>query len=151
MRLREVMHYQEMQKIRTLGYALVGVCVPMGRTVLPNWLSDGIVIVNELQVCGLVESLLGVAQDANDGFGSGQMVARFLRNANAVMSVDEWSELPAAERKVVEDANNLGMTLEELPDKLMNVAEVELSSGDETHAEQLIIEEVDHDKQRLDG
>lgn len=111
-----------MQQITALVNAIIG-CIPVGGAIATNLFSGGASIFFDLQVCGLVESVLGISKDVSGGFVSDHMLDRFLQKTNAVMSVDEWRKVPAEKRKVVEDgASNLGLSIDELREKLLIVA-----------------------------
>lgn len=56
----------------------MGVCIPVGGGMVANVVSVGAAILNDFQVCGIMESGLGCASDASDGFGSSRRVDRFL-------------------------------------------------------------------------
>ena len=114
-RLRQVLHYQRVQQITSLVNAVVGLLIPVGGSIATNLIGGGAAILNDMQVCGLVGSLLGVAQDATGGLGGDALVDKFLQRTNKILSIAEWSELPDERRKDVERAaTSLGLTVEEL-------------------------------------
>lgn len=95
-----------------------------------------------MQVCGLVESALGIAKDASGGFGSEQVFDRFLRNASEALSIEECEKGPAEKRKAVEDtASELGLIFDELREKMLEVTNTQ-SGGHEANDEQVFIEVV---------
>lgn len=56
-RLRKVLHYQRVQEVSALVGA-VFVCNPVGGAISANVIGDGASILNNMQVCGLAESVL---------------------------------------------------------------------------------------------
>lgn len=116
-RLRVVLRYQRVQQVTALVNAIIG-RIHVGGAIAVNVIGGGSSILNDIQVCGLVESVLGIAKDVSRGFGSDYMLERFLQKTNAVMSVEEWKKVPAEQRKAVEEAaSSLGLSIEELRDK----------------------------------
>lgn len=75
-----------MQQATTLLNALIG-CIPIGGATSANIIRGGAGILNDLQVCELVELALGIAKDASDGFRSDQVLDFHLRNANKAPSI----------------------------------------------------------------
>lgn len=86
-RLREILHYQQVQQMTALVNAIVGLCIPVGGSALTNVISGSAAIIKDFEVCGLVESLLGIANDASNGFGGGRLLDRFLRRTNNLLSI----------------------------------------------------------------
>lgn len=135
-RLREIFHYQKVQQMTALVNAIVGLCIPVGGSLVTNAISGGAAIMNDFQVCGLMGSLLGIAQDASGGFGSARLVDCFLRSSKKVLSCEEWSCLSEERRKVVVDAaSNLGLTIDDLRVKLSQVEK--MRRGNENDVSQL--------------
>lgn len=90
-RLQELLHYQRVQQLSSLINAIV-VCIPIGGAIAINVLSSGASVLNDFQVCGLVESLMGTAKDFGE-LGSDHLVESFVRRSRQVLSVEEWSKL----------------------------------------------------------
>lgn len=82
LRLRKVVRYQKLQQITTLINALVSLCILLGESVVTSLISGGATILNDIEICGLVESFLGITQDVNGGFGTEHMVDRFYVRSN---------------------------------------------------------------------
>lgn len=142
--LRKVVRYQKVQKVTSLVNAIVGY-IPVGGAILTNVFSGGASILNDLQVCGLVESVLGIAKDASGGFGGECLVDRFVERSNDVLSKEEWAKVPPEKKKVVEEAaSDLRLTIDELRDKLLFIAAIQ--SG-EIPSEEVIVEEDDWNEQ----
>ena len=72
-------------------------------------------LLNRFQVCGLVESLLGVNKEFIGGFESHKLVALLIQHGNEVLSQNDRNNLGEENREVVEEAaRNLGLSVEEL-------------------------------------
>lgn len=133
-RLRQELHYQRLQQVTAVLNALIA-CIPVGGAIVTNVLSGGASILEEMDVCGLVEAVLGIGKEGFGVFVSYRLVDRVLQRSKVVLSV-EWKNVPA-ETKVVEDAAlNLGLTIDELREKLLIVA---------APSEEVIIQGVDED------
>lgn len=128
--LREVIHYQEVQKMTALLNALFG-CIPVVGAMMTNVSTGGSAILNDFEVHGLVESILGITREFSGGFGTSHLVDNFLRRTNDTLSVKEWIKIPANKQKVVEvAASDLGLTIDELRVKVSKmVSEMNNSLG----------------------
>lgn len=75
--------------------------------------------------------------------GSNYLIDRFVHRSQEILSEAEWSKLPDIQRKAVEDAAlNIGLTIEQLKERLQEFAE----SKQETQAvslSYLSIEQID--------
>lgn len=72
-RLQQVLYYQRVQQLGFGG-------VPVAGAIAANVVSGGLSGLNDFQVCGLVESLIGVTNQVA-GFGIEPLVDRFLRRS----------------------------------------------------------------------
>lgn len=142
-RLQQVLHYQRVQQVTAVVNAVLG-CIPIGGAIATNAFSGGAAILNDLQICGLVESFMGVAKDASGGFGTDNLVDRFLCRGNEALSPEKWADLPPENRKVVEEAaESLGLTIDELREKLLIVATMQTNNDTVVPSEQVIIAQVE--------
>lgn len=78
----------------------VGEDLYFGERMVINVISGGMSSPNDFQVCGLVELFLAAASDASDDFDSGPKLDCSLGKSSAVLSVVEWSKLPASRERL---------------------------------------------------
>lgn len=140
-RLRLVLHYQHVQQLTAMVNAVLGF-IPIAGVVLINALTGGVTILNDLQICGLVESLLGVGKDMSEyvtGRYVDRLVGNFLVRCNKILDEEEWLKLFPEKRKVIEDgASSMGLAVGELRAKLK---EAMLMEGDYGSGINLLLEE----------
>lgn len=81
-------------------------------------------VLNDFQVCGLVESLIGVTNDFG-AFGTEPLVDRFLRRSGEIMREEELEKVEPEKQKVQEDAAaSLGLSVSELRERLESAAKM---------------------------
>lgn len=108
-----MLHYQRVQQLTAIINAIIG-CIPVVGSITTNVICGGAAFLNDLQVCRLVESLLGTAKEFST-LGTDHLIDRFVSRGAQVLSVDQWLELSDEQHKLVEDAGrSLGLSVQEL-------------------------------------